>query len=143
MINNYVDLYEASWDFRITEGGSLLSVIKCKCRFSLVSLSLSAFHLATSTSLSISYFQFSILLSLFVSCVAGQVQRAMLTACPSSLAAGETVTPVIQDYENSMENVCVCVCVFSGDCDSVGRECTWALRALPETAECMDTRTRG
>lgn len=77
-----------------------------------------------------------------VSFVAGQVQRAMLTACPSSLAAGKTVTPVIQAYEHSMENVCMCLCVFSGDYDSVGGDGRGALLALPETAECTDTHTR-
>lgn len=66
-------------------------------------------HLATSASLSISIISFSCLsLSLSVSCVVGQVQRAMLTACPFSLAAGRTVTPVIQAHEHSVENACVC-----------------------------------
>lgn len=53
--------------------------------------------------------------------MAGQVQQAMLTACPSSLAAGKTVTPVIQAHGHSMERekgngrvcVCVCLCVLS------------------------------
>lgn len=48
-----------------------------------------------------------------VSYEAGQVHRTILTACPSSLAAGKTVTPVIQAYEHSMESVCVSVCVCS------------------------------
>lgn len=79
-----------------------------------------------------------------MSCVAGQVQRAMLTACPSSLAARKTVTPVIQAYEHSMENVCMCLCARSPETTTVrgeGREGRGALLALPETAECMDTHT--
>lgn len=48
------------------------------------------------------------------------MHRAMLTACPSSLAARKTVTPVIQAHEHIMENVCMCLCVFSGDYDSEG-----------------------
>lgn len=61
----------------------------------------------------------------------------MLTACPSSLAAGKTVTPVIQAYEHSMENVwvCLCVCALSGDYDSVWWEGRGALLTLPEAAE--------
>lgn len=79
-------------------------------------------------------------LSFSVSCVVGQVQRAMLTACPFSLAAGRTVTPVIQAYEHSVENACVCVsvCVLRRLWQCGGRG---ALLALPETAECADSRT--
>lgn len=54
--------------------------------------------------------------------MAGQVQWAMLTACPSSLAAGKTVTPVIQAYEHGMENVCMCLCVCSQETVTVWSE---------------------
>lgn len=79
-----------------------------------------------------------------MSCVAGQVQRAMLTACPSFLAARKTVTPVFQAYEHSMENVCMRLCVRSQETMTVWGERRvgrGALLALPETAECMDTHT--
>lgn len=74
-----------------------------------------------------------------VSYEAGQVHRTILTACPSSLAAGKTVTPVIQAYEHSMESVCVSVCVCSQETVTVrGGEERGALLTLPETAECVD-----
>lgn len=101
------------------KGESLLSVIKCfiflqtppfSCYSFIISLSLSHLHL-------------TLQLPVFcVPCEPGQVQWAMLTACPSSLAAGKTVTPVIQGYEHSMENVCMCLCVCSHETMTVWGE---------------------
>lgn len=130
MIDNYVNFYEANWVFRITETGSLLSVIKCfishKC-FSVLGSLLFGFHRTTTNSLSILIFLFFICSLCLVQSVpvlcgragaAGHVDSLSLLSCHR-----ENCHPCHSGlWTQHWDWECVCVCVLRRLWQCVGRK---------------------